>query len=769
MRIPGLALAGLAAAGLGSAAAAAPAPPPSLVPGVAVVARTPLGAEVEPDRLPFASETVDQDALARTSGPALLQGLDRALGGVALDDAQGNPFQPNLIYRGFEASPLVGAAQGLAVYVNGTRFNQPFGDTVNWDLIPDVAIERVELAPSDPAFGLNALAGALSVKLKSGLGDPGGVLQLSGGSFGRAQAEMEYRVRAGASGLYVAATGFAERGWREHSPSHLGQLYADFGWKAGPAEAHLWASAARDALAGEGVAPVELLAADRRAVFTRPDATWNRNLRLGAALDYVLPSRAVVQARAYFDRLDQRTANGDAAGVEPCAAGAGDLCLSDGPPLLDAGGQAIADGLGGGAAPGGPYSLLNRTRTGSTGFGSAVQLSTPAPLLGRPNRLAVGASVDAAAIRFGADALIGGLSPDRAWVGPGVVVAEPDGSIAPVRARILRSDWAAFVSDTWEPAGGLALTGSMRFDAARLTLRDLSGDALDGAHRFDRLDPALGATYRVASGITAYAGWARSSRTPSPAELACASPDAPCSLTNFFVADPGLKAPVADTVEAGLRGGGAALSWRIGVFRSDVRNDIAMVASALAGRAYFANVGATRREGVEAEAHARLGRLSAQASYAYVAATFRRPIALSGGENPAVADGAAMLVVPGDRLPGVPAHSLKLSLDYALTDAFSLGASGRAVSGRYLLGDEANLNPKTPGYVVFDARAAYRIGRGIELFGQIDNLLDARYATIGAFSPTSLVPIAQAPGASDPRSLTPAAPRGVFGGVRLSF
>jgi outer membrane receptor protein involved in Fe transport len=269
--------------------------------------------------------------------------------------------------------------------------------------------------------------------------------------------------------------------------------------------------------------------------------------------------------------------------------------------------------------------------------------------------------------------------------------------------------------------------------------------------------------------VTAYGGYSRSSRTPTPAELACASPDAPCSLTNFFVADPDLKAPRAGTVEAGLRGSGGRATWRLGVFRTDVADDIQMVASEVVGRAYFANVGATRREGLEAEAQLRWGPVTARASYAHVAATFRTPLQLDPGENPAVPEGRTMRVRPGDRLPGVPADSLKLGLDWDATGALSLGLDAKAQSGRYLQGDEANLNPSTPGFVVLGARASLRLTPWLTLFGEVDNLLDGRYATFGGFSPTALVPILEAPGASSPRSLSPAAPRAAYVGARLSL
>ena len=82
---------------------------------------------------------------------------------------QSNPFQADINYRGYTASPLLGTPQGLSVYMDGVRLNQPFGDVVSWDLIPRLAIASTTLMPgSNPLFGLNTLGGALAIQTKDG-------------------------------------------------------------------------------------------------------------------------------------------------------------------------------------------------------------------------------------------------------------------------------------------------------------------------------------------------------------------------------------------------------------------------------------------------------------------------------------------------------------------------------------------------------------------------------------------------------------------------
>ena len=97
--------------------------------------------------------------------------LNKRLNGVHVNEIQGNPYQPDINYRGYTASPLLGTPQGVSVYMDGVRLNQPFGDVVSWDLIPRIAISEVALMPgSNPLFGLNTLGGAISLQTKDGRG-----------------------------------------------------------------------------------------------------------------------------------------------------------------------------------------------------------------------------------------------------------------------------------------------------------------------------------------------------------------------------------------------------------------------------------------------------------------------------------------------------------------------------------------------------------------------------------------------------------------------
>ena len=411
-----------------SAMAAAPLKTPE-VSNVIVVGRAPLsGAEARAEDATGAVTVLGSDDLRPGTGSVLLDALERQAPGVTLSNAQGEAYQPSLIYRGFEASPLQGVAQGLAVYVDGVRLNQPFGETVNWDLVPEAAISSVTLQGSNPTFGLNALGGSLAVRLKSGFDNPGGEAELSGGSYGRKHLELQYGASAGPFGLFIAGSGLHDDGWRRFTPTDLRQAYLGLSRRQGGWNVDLGLTGADNDLTGNGPAPVELLAADRRAVFTQPDRTRDRFGQARLAATYAASADLSVQGQLYVGRLVQHTMNGDTTDATPCASNDDLLCLEDdGPLLTDASGVPIAAFAGDG-----PYAALNTTRTATDRWGAAVQLVSKAPLAGLGNELTVGVTLDEGRTSFRADTLLGVLTDVRGFGGPGVAVDQPDGPIAPV-------------------------------------------------------------------------------------------------------------------------------------------------------------------------------------------------------------------------------------------------------------------------------------------------------------------------------------------------
>ena len=201
---------------------------------VDVVGVTPLpGAGVDRDRVPGIVSRIDGAELTERGASSFADALHERLGAVTLEGSTTNLFQPTLRFRGFTASPLLGLPQGIAVYQNGVRVNEPFGDTVQFDLLPQFAIQQAQLsAGADPAYGLNAMGGALALQLKDGFTHTGFRGEFSGGAFGRTQAVAEYGANNGAWAFYAGASHFAEEGWRDESPSRVTQAFADVGYRS---------------------------------------------------------------------------------------------------------------------------------------------------------------------------------------------------------------------------------------------------------------------------------------------------------------------------------------------------------------------------------------------------------------------------------------------------------------------------------------------------------------------------------------------------------
>ena len=751
----------LLAAGLASAASA------EMPSGADIIVTATLpGGAADADAVPTARWTVDPSALQR-GATSLLRALDTALPGVAVDEAQGNPYQPNLYYRGFEASPLGGDAQGLAVYVDGTRFNQPFGDTVNWDLIPDAAVARVTLEGSNPVFGLNALGGALAVDLKTGRDAPGIGGETSVARFGGRQVSASAGGVSGALSTLIVAEVQHDDGWRAHSPSTVRRGYAQVGLDGAWGTADVRLLGAQTDLTGNGTAPVELLAADRSAVFTYPDDTRNRYGRALLDADVVLAPGIRLRPRAHLDRFVQRTANGDLSDAAPCEDKATLLCL-DGDAnarLTDMDGATFPAFAGSDTA----YGQLNRTRTRTTAYGGAIELTMERG----PHNLALGTVVEGSRTRFDAQSLLGALSDDRGFEDAQGTIDQVDGPIRPVDVTTDRTDLGLYGSDRIALTSTLDLTVGARYNSSRVTLHDRLGTALSGRHVYRRLSPAGGLAWRVRPDVSFYAGYAETSRAPTPAELSCADAAAPCALSAFFLSDPSLKQVVSHTVEAGVRGtsrlGGARFDWHFGGWRTVSDDDIIFAASDIRSRAFFRNVGRTRRQGIEATLDARTGPWRGTLAYTLTDATFRTPFTLDSPDNlEADADGL-ISVVRGDRLPSIPRNLVKASVERRFGGDATIAVSARYASGRWLVGDEANLTRPTAAYTVCDVSGGLPVGHGFEFFGEITNLFDRRYATFGGFADTSGIALNEAPGATDPRALSPGMPRRWRFGVRAHF
>jgi iron complex outermembrane receptor protein len=804
--VAGVALAALVGAAAPGAARAADGADAPTVREVVVTPAPSSGPGVDADKLPGAVETLSAADLERAGSPVITEALEQRSAGVSLSDVQGNGFARNLNFRGFTAAPLQGTPQGLAVYMGGVRLNEAFGDTVNWDLIPEAAIARADLVTGDPAFGLNALGGAVALSMKSGRDFAGGLASVEGGSFGHVFGSLEHGGTNGAWSHYIAVDGGHEDGWRPQSASQALRGYADLGWTGGPYDLHLILAGGDTRLGVVGPTPVDLLAQDREAIFTFPQSTENRTGLVALNGAWKASDAWTVSGGVYARTFRQSHLDGNSGDFEGCSGRPanplfGTLCLQNDafpdaimPPAAAFQVQTLS-GVPIGCPPlvpgqtkpcnGVPYGTLDRTATRTTTYGVSLAATRQGALSGHDNVFSGGASFEHSTVRFSSSSTLGLVFPDLSvrtdggTPGGGQVI-KTAGNIAytPVELHATVENTGLYATDTFDLTPRLFLTLSGRFNLQDLTTQDLAGVSpeLNGHHQFQRFDPAAGLAWKVVEGATLYGGYAETNRAPTPLELSCSDPLRPCLLENALVSDPPLKQVVSRTWQVGARGGFEAgpghLDWRLSAYRSDSSDDILALASAIQGRGSFANVPKTRRQGLEAEATWRGAGWLAYVAASETDATYRFSGTLPSPNNPfADADGNVH-VTPGDRIGGIPPGRLKAGADYAVTARLSVGADVLAVSAQRRVGDEAGQDEKLPGYAVASLHGSYAMGHGLELFARIDNLFDHRYATFGAyFDPTSLADVhpSPLPDNADPRTDTPAPPRSFQVGLRARW
>lgn len=739
------------------------------LPEIEVITTSPLtGGGVERDRVPSNTATLGPADFDHAKSSSVPESLLLNIPSVYINDASGNFFQPDVQYRGFLTSPVLGTPQGLAVYQNGVRINESFGDTVNWDFIPEHAINRLTLVPSNPVYGLNALGGALSIEMKNGFNYRGGDIEVRGGSFGRRGITMQAGGQQGNVAGYVAADALNDNGWRDRSPSQLRRLYTDLGVRDERVEFNVNFTGASNTFGATAPAPIELLQRRWSSVYTTPQTTQHELAFLTATGSYKATDTLTFKSNVYYRAFRQRHVDGNTSDVLPCdpAVSPGFLCFGEADnPLLSTSGP-VPDILNG-ATPG----SLDRTSTTAQSYGGSLQANSTGRLFDRNNNLVVGMSVDRGNVLFSATSELGRISPDLFVTGTGVIISQPAGDVAPVKLRTTNTYTGFYATDTLDLTPEWSVTAGGRFNIAQIRLDDLLGTALNGSHEFSRFNPVIGTTYKITPNTTAYAGYSEANRAPTPAELGCADPIRPCLLDNFLASDPPLNQVVSRTVEAGLRGNfdlgaeNGKLVWNVGAFRAENSDDILTVPSAITGRGFFQNAGTTRRQGLEASAAYSSSRWNARVSYSLVDATFQDTITLASPNNP-LAVGGLITIQPGNHLPGIPRHRLKASADYRITPEWKVGADVIAVSGQYLVGDESNLNPMLPGYCVVNLNTTYKLSTNVELFGLVQNLFNRRYYTSGTFFDTGAIPFL---GLTDPRSVSPGTPLAAYAGLRAKF
>jgi len=747
--------------------------PALAVPDVNVVASTPLlGSGVDRGSVPQATQVLGPREIDRTNVPSLTGAILEDIPSATLNDTSGNPFQPDILFRGFTASPVIGTAQGLAVYVNGARFNDPFGDTVNWDLIPPEAIQTVNVEASNPVFGLNAIGGSVNVQLKNGFTFQGADFTSYGGSFDRGSGIVEFGRQYGKFAIYAAGDITHDGSFRNTGNSDLYRLYTDLGWRNETTELHLGITAGSDTLGNPGATPVQALNADISSIFSAPNSVQNKYVALNSSFNSQVGEATSLQGLVYYQNLTQRITNGATSQVLPCNDGTGLLCNPDGVPVIVRGGGTVPDFLNGAV-----YSANVLEGLSAQSYGASLQASEDASVFGMKNHLVVGTSFDGSDSVFDAQTQLGGFDAiNHSFVGPGVTQVQVGERTTPVTVATTTRYYGVFAADVLSVLPRLDLSAGGRFNNAEIDLHDKIGTVLTGQHSYSRFNPTLGLTYRFSPALQIYGSYSETNRAPTPTELSCSSPATPCSLLNFFIGDPNLKQVVAKTFEGGARGHiadvmGGRFNWNADYFHTGNRDDlIFQPLSSNVNNGYYTNDGQTLRQGVEAGLHFDTPLLHAVLGYTYTDATFQQALLIGAGNNPGGDANGKLQIVPGDRIPGIPLHRGTVVVEYRVTDRWSVGGSAVLQSSQYRFGDDSNLEKPVGGYVVVNLDTSYRITDHITVFGLVNNVTNRYYDTYGTFGPVGDVPWPTVPGGvSDPRTASPGAPVAGYGGVRVRF
>ncbi|MBI1397432.1 MAG: TonB-dependent receptor plug domain-containing protein [Betaproteobacteria bacterium] len=689
---------------------------------------------------------------ARTT--SLTDFMNTTMQSVNVNDYQGNPFQQDLNFRGFSASPLIGTPQGLSVYVDGVRVNEGFGDVVNWDLIPNNAIARLDLLPgSNPLFGLNTLGGALSIATKSGFTDPGIAARYLTGSWGRRQAEASVGGVRGPVGGFVALNSLDEDGWRDNSPSSVKQAFAKATVKLAPFEANASLIHADNRLVGNGMVPVELYREDPAAVFTSPDESVNRLTHVTLQAAWNMTDAASMSALAYRRELRQRSAGGDFYDEwDQAANGRTGLCPDQTTSTYPDGGAEI-DATG---CPGvTPNGLVNYGRSDQLGRGSALQFTG----YGEQGQIVLGIAHDRSDVTFGQSQRLG-------WIGEGRDIHLDPGAfdatgLTATVTDIVRNNLSGstatqsvFALGIWSPDPTADVTAGARYSRTRVKntlvsdrpiplyqftdqlarrLRERCGaEAGDvraryycsmGDYVYESLNPLLGISLRPRETLDLFASASRGSRTPSVIELGCARDHAAeeqfqgqnsgqlpgCSIPTALTSDPYLPQVRSRSIEAGLRGTmpAAGLAWNASLFRTDLTDDILFVSLGRRNRGVFDTFGRTRRQGVELGLTGHWGRHTVRAAYTRLDATFESTARIVNESNSTAETAQGLLsefvVEPGDRIPGLPRDTLRLNWSFDVTDRWNVGWTLIAHGFSYSRGNENNAS--TPGGTDSDGTA----------------------------------------------------------------
>ena len=798
---------------------------------ITVIGTTPgSGLGVDINKIPFAVRSIGSNDLQQAQSLDLTDYLNHKTPGVNINSAQNNPLQPDLLFRGFTASPLLGLPQGIAVYQNGARINEPLGDSVNWDLLPESAVSSIDLiSGSDPLFGLNTLGGALVLNMKNGFNFSGNQAEIYSGSWNRTVANIESGGNDGELGYYLNLSRFEEDGWRPFSASENINFYSAISWRNEEySTLDLTYQRGDSDLRGNGPAPLGLMALQRDAIFTAPDITNNLMDMVTLDTTHFLTPEIQFAGSAFWRKNRTSSFNGDASEYGLCAYAGGaqslfedfeeleedlkgelgieldDICagqessinsLDDLERLIAQ--QALINGLdaedfepedisselfGTGTLSDEAINNLSNRRQEMEGLDGKFIFTQD--FFGFPSQLTVGGSYLKGNTKFNAVVELSRLDPlTRSTENLGV------GSFLDEQATQIKTVsevFSLYFLNMLDLSNRLTLTFGGRYNDTDISLRDRSGERpeLNGDHQFTRFNPTVGITYDATETMNVYASYSESNRVPTPIELACN--EGVFTLAQEFANAAGedpddidfecrlpnaflADPPLDDVVTKNLELGmrGDVASMDYQLGLFHTTNDDDILFQTT-GRStgLFANVDQTKRWGLESAVSGSLDQFDWYASLSVIQATFEDNFDVLSPNHPAADEEGVVPVTSGDHIPGIPESLLKIGGDYQLGNLV-LGVEAIYNASQYLRGDESNDLDKVDGYMLVNLRAQYSLGDNFSLFARVTNALDKDYENFGILGEDPTKVISNID--DTPIFLGVGAPRAAWVGLRFRF
>ncbi len=774
---------------------------------------------------PFSGIFINENKIKASKQHDSTRLLATEVPGVSTNSVQNGVFQDDLIYRGYSASPLVGVPQGLSVLVNGFRMNEPLGDELFWEIIPLHSMKGIGfISGGSPLYGLNALGGAVSYKLKTGLDFTNYELTGLTGSWGRNSIGVEagYTNPTKDFGIIMNYKFYDESSWREASPSDYHSMYLNAAYESQKFNLSVGYIHGNSELTGNGVVPAGLLALERDAIFTAPDVKSAISNMVMLESDIFLENGSKIELGGFFRLTNSKSFNGDSSELSLCNFSGGREVLIEGlkPNFFNLGlslddvcgpanifGARDPDELevalernigiefdldeidedeifGSGLLS--DQAINNQSDKKQNTYGLRLHWFNNLKMQSINAKNLIGAEWYEGRTRFSSLTELANINPitrSTEGLGLGTFLNEESTVVATTT-----NSSSIVLSSLIEIENGWTISIGGRYNYSNIHIRDKSGarPELDGSHKFSRFNPEIGVSYALSPNQSVFFRYSEASRIPTPIELSCneetfrvarqfaiARGDDPeeidfeCRLPNAFVADPPLEQVVSKNREAGYRVQKERQLFEINFFHNDIYQDI-LFQSTGRGTGIFGNIDKTRRIGAELKYSFVDDFLSFSGSYIYLDPTFEDDFLVVSPNHPRADSDGRISVAKGDTMAGISKHQVKVNFDLYKSSKFPISIRSQYFSGQFLRGDESNNLAKTDDFINVDLLIKYRFVKDSHAYLQINNLFDSKYESFGLIGEDPRSVLSNLSG-GDFRYLSAGAPRGAWVGFSYSY